>query len=120
MSDILISRETISGVETRSASGQFTVRWSGGGGYSKSIPINDTGFPVSPHLVEFTRYTSGEKETAQSSLSVMRGGLYYDEPQLTPANQRSNATYSIDGDVQTIGGFEQLNGRTPIGFVGQV
>jgi len=120
ISAIWFEREVISGVETRSANGQFMVRWSGGGGYTKFIPINEIGFPVSADIVEFTRYTQGEKETAQSSLSLMRGGLWYDEPQLAPKNQRGNAVYNIDGDVQTVGGFEQLNGRTRIGFVGQV
>lgn len=120
VSDILISRETISGVETRSATGQFTVRWSGGGGYAKFTALSGAGDVLSPRLVEFTRYVPGESETAQSDLLLMRGGLWHDEPQLVPKQQRTNAVYIFDGDVLTIGGFKPLDKRTPIGFIGPV
>jgi hypothetical protein len=118
--NIAVSRTLPESFSERIDSGSFSVVAAGGFSQFRTVAMSPIGDVVSPRLVEFVRYVPGEKETATSDLFLMRGGLYYDEPQLTPKNQRGNRVYSIDGDGATEGGFEQMLGRTPIGFVGQV
>jgi hypothetical protein len=107
-------------VTTQNHSGTFMLRGTGGFSYQVALSFTPDGSISNPGFADFQRYNSGSKETANSSLGFMRGGLFYDEPTLSPRNQKGNRWYTFDTITLTEGGFEQLNNRTPIGFVGEV
>lgn len=108
------------GFHNRSGSGTFSVRGAGDFSHFKAVALNAAQEVISARLADFVRFTPGVKETASSDLFLQRGGLYYDEPDLIPRNQVGNRVFSLDGDVQTQGGFEQLADKTAIGFIGRV
>lgn len=102
-----------------SHSATFMLRGVGEFAYSKPLAIDEAG-NLGGELAQFQTFTAGTKETASSQLYFMRGGLFYDEPALSPRDQVGNRVYSIDGDQETQGGFQQLNGKTSVAFVGEV
>ena len=107
-------------VDTRGFSGNFHLR-AVGKSLSKSLTFNSQGVIQNPDLFEFSYWTKGQHETAQSALFAMRGGLFHDDPSLDPpAGQVQNLVTSVDGDVVISGGFAELDGKTIIGFVGLV
>jgi hypothetical protein len=107
--------DTVTATSGASNSMSFSLRASGGISYSGSFVDGST-----PDLDPFAIYQYNVKETADSSLFFMRGGLEYPDPGLTPANQIANnvkhvVTYSLSG------GFAALPaGRDPVAFIGQV
>jgi hypothetical protein len=105
--------------DTTSRTGAFYVRGVSGFGLIVPLSFSADGQVLNEGFAGFLSYTL-TKQTAESTLFFMRGGLFYDEPSLTPQNQKGNRVFVLDTAVQTQGGFEQLNNRTPISFVGEV
>jgi len=95
-------------------SSSFSLRASGGVSYSGAL---------STTLDNFSVYVPGTKETADSSLFFMRGGLEYADPGLAPNLQKGNRVL-FDGNSANYllsGGFAALPaGRAPVAFIGQV
>jgi hypothetical protein len=102
-------------VNTSSATKEFAIRASGGVSISGSIA------GASADLDPFIVWQAGVKETADSSIFYMGGGLYNADPGLNPPDQTDNRVYSRDGVQSVTSGFTALpSGRTPVAFIGQV
>jgi len=103
---------------TQSNSMSYSLRASGG--ISAAGDIVDG---ASPNFDPFIVYQIDVKETADSSLFMMRGGLEYPDAGLTPgpANQIANNVKQLNDGYSLSGGFAALpTGRDPVAFIGQV
>jgi hypothetical protein len=102
---------------TPTISNAFNLRASGG----ISVAETWSGETTPAYIEPFLRYSFGVKETAESGIFMMRGGLIYTDPTLQPppSNQQTNHVKDLAA-LSVGGGFSQLSGKIIEAFIGQV
>lgn len=89
----------------------FSFRASGGISRSENVISNDA------QLEPFIIYLNNVKETAESSIFFMRGGLEYPDANLIPSNQIKNSVLRRS-DMIMMGGIKKPT--FPLAFIGQI
>lgn len=105
--------------DTRTVAASYYVRASGGFTQSGPLSVDEAFHLTSEDLAPFFVYND-HSDTVESPVIIMRGGLYYADPTIAPADQKANIYYRLNDTVALEGGFAGLDGLVAVGFVGIV